>query len=48
MSVKRRKIQMELAFTTKSRGEAPIVVDEGTENSWRTDTLKARRKSNHL
>ena len=39
MSTKRRKIHMELAFTSEGRGEVPITVDEGTENSWRNDAL---------
>ncbi len=31
MGAKRRKIQMELAFMAEGRGEAPMVVNKGTE-----------------
>jgi hypothetical protein len=31
MGVKRRKIQLELAFMAEGRGEAPMAADKGTE-----------------
>jgi hypothetical protein len=38
MGAERQKIQLELAFMAKSRGETPMAADKGTEAS------KAKRK----
>jgi hypothetical protein len=43
MDGKQRKIQLELAFTTTTRGEAPKTVGEGTEPATAKSAIPPRR-----